>query len=105
MDETKEVFTAVFDENSIYWHCDPDYNRLFLQAQQNYFNHLLKARGHVFLNEIYDALGMNRTVKGQLFGWLASNDNPIDFAIEYEDLSTAIDLTFNVDGIIYEEIE
>ena len=105
MDKTQEVFTAVFDENSVYWHRDADYNRVFLQAQQNYFNHLLQARGHVFLNEIHDALGLDRTIQGQLVGWLASNGNPIDFAVEYEDLSVAIDLTFNVDGIIYEDIE
>lgn len=105
MEETQEVFTALFDESSHYWKGDSDYNRVFLQAQQNYFNHVLTARGHVFLNEIMDGLGLNRTSMGQIVGWLASNGNSIDFGIEYKDLSEGIELTFNVDGIIYEDIE
>jgi hypothetical protein len=106
MEKTDEVFTAVFDASSPYWHADPDYNRVFLQAQQNYFNHLLNARGHVFLNEIHDGLGLNRTSKGQIVGWLSKDtSNHIDFNVEYDDHTSAVILTFNVQGAIFEEIE
>jgi len=106
MEETQEVFTAVFDQNSHYWHADPDYNRVFLQAQQNYMNHLLTARGHVFLNEIHDALGMNRTSKGQIVGWLSKDSSShIDFGVKYDDHDSSWELTFNVQGVIFEDIE
>ena len=56
---------------------------MFLRAQQNYWNQMLVARGHVFLNEVYDALGIERTQAGSIVGWVISEngDNFIDFRI------------------------
>jgi len=47
-----------------------EYNRAFLVNQLQYFSNLLETRGHVFVNEVYDALGFSRTVQGQLNGWI-----------------------------------
>jgi hypothetical protein len=106
-------YARFFDEGSANWQKSPEFNRLFVQCQQNYSNDLLHARGHVFLNEVYDMLGINRSQAGQVVGWVLDQggDNYIDFGI-FEAYSAAfvngwersILLDFNVDGIIYDKI-
>lgn len=93
MDPSKcSGYARFFDECSPYWTKDPEYNLTFLRAQQNYANDLLVSRsaatgvGYVFLNEVYDMLGIDKTVAGQTVGWIYDankNDNNdyIDFGI------------------------
>ena len=91
----------------------------FLRAQQTYFNELLQARGHVFLNEVYDALGLPRTKAGAIVGWVYDSDTPVgDNYISFEmceankekvrnfinGVEPTILLDFNVDGIILDLI-
>lgn len=77
-----------FDEFSPEYQRNNEHNRLFLTCQQNYFNDLLQARGHVFLNEVYDNLGLDRSAAGQIVGWRfepgsdSHGANYIDFGIE-----------------------
>jgi hypothetical protein len=109
------MYARFFDEGSNMWSSTPEYNLVFLKAQQNYFNDMLKARGHVFLNEVYDALGIPRSQAGSIVGWVAGNgDNYIDFGIfggerrRTRDFvngnEASILLDFNVDGVIYDLI-
>lgn len=79
-------------------------NRMFIQTQQNWFNDLLKARGYVFLNDVYEALGFERTRSGQIVGWSKDSGKTIEF--DYVDDSTdgGIILNFNVDGIILHKL-
>lgn len=110
-------YARFFDETSTEWSKTPEYNKIFLQAQQNYANNLLQARGHLFLNEVYDMLGWadNRSQAGAVVGWVLSNDddadNYVDFGIfnpENSDfvngLERSILLDFNVQGVIYDKI-
>lgn len=107
------VYSKFFDEANANWVKNPELNRLFVQCQQNYLNHLLQSRGHVFLNEAYDALGIERSTAGQVVGWVMGNggDNYIDFGL-FEVQNAAfvngwertILLDFNVDGVIYDKI-
>lgn len=102
-----------FDEKSRNWVQDSEMNRIFIQCQQNYANQLLTARGHVFLNEIYDSLGMERSPAGAVVGWIfdGDGDNYVDFglyqatSLEFiNDVDNRVMLDFNVDGVIYEQI-
>lgn len=103
-------YSRFFDGcNSTLWVKDPTMNELFLRCQQNHANHLLSSRGHLFLNEVYDMLGMERTPAGAVVGWLrdGSGDEFVDF--DYQRIQTGLDpavwyLDFNVDGLIYERI-
>lgn len=98
------------------WSPQPEYNLLFLRAAQNYANERLQSRGYVFLNDVLDHLGIDRTPAGQLAGWIKENpnggDNFIDFGIwddeameRLHDFMTgregSIWLDFNVDGSVY----
>lgn len=123
--ETKTVLTAdmnglsqyarIFDESCPEWQKAAEWNFTFLNAQQNYWNDRLQAHGHVFLNEVYDALGFPRTQAGQVVGWVKGNgDNFIDFGIFDRDRQQVRDfvngyernivLDFNVDGVVYDLI-
>lgn len=113
----QSMYARFFDELSSSWNKEPEYNFTFIRAQQNWFNDLLKARGHVFLNEVYDSLGIPRSKAGQAVGWVlgTEGDNYIDFGLWDVDSTTARDfvngregailLDFNVDGVIYDKIE
>lgn len=66
-----------FDKNNPNWNEDSAFNASFLNSQQNYFNDLLKARGYVFLNQVYEALGFPATQQGAVAGW--TKDDTIYF--------------------------
>jgi len=115
--QTPSKYARFFDELCNDWKSNPEYNRAFLHCQQTYMNDLLRARGHVFLNEVYDALGMPRTKEGAVVGWLLDKggDNFVDFGI-FDDFTNpqvrdfvngreySILLDFNVDGVIFDKI-
>lgn len=101
-------YARVFDELNVNWESRPEYNLLFLKSQENWMNDRLQARGHVFLNEVYDCLGFQRTSAGAIVGWLAQGEgaNHIDFSIRdaQTNISPSVILDFNVDGVIYDKI-
>lgn len=100
------VYGRVFDENNQNWMKGLMHNRVFLQCQRDYANDILQARGHIFLNEIYDMLAMPRSSAGALVGWIkGSGDNHVDFGAMEMDAAGRIALEFNVDGVIYDRIE
>ena len=111
------IYAVFFDELNPNWDHDPEVNKLFLHAQQNYANDLLHARGHVFLNEVYRSLGCDHTQAGSVVGWVLSEtgDNYIDFGVfngqdgeRIRDFVNgregAVLLDFNVDGLIWDKI-
>lgn len=106
-------YSKFFDESCSAWEKDAEINRLKVQHEQNWFNEKLRARGHVFLNEVYDAFGMERTSAGSVVGWVlgGDGDNYIDFGLfdAYSSrfvngLERSILLDFNVDGVIFDKI-
>lgn len=112
-------YARVFDAaSSTSWSKEHGYNQMFLKCQEDYANDLLRARGHLFLNEVYDMLGLERSKEGQVVGWVldgGTSDNFVDFGIFdkhnlYEALqfvngsNDAIWLDFNVDGVVYDKI-
>ena len=105
-------------ESSRNWSVNPEINLYFLKTVQTYANDRLRSRGHVFLNEVYDELGLSHTEAGAIVGWRwnqGSGDDYIDFGIwdnTREDVNDffngregAILLDFNVDGPIFNKIE
>jgi hypothetical protein len=117
-DSEPSLYARFFDQLCSDFKKNPEYNMIFLRAQQNYANQMLQARGHVFLNEVYDMLGIPRTGAGAVVGWVhgkGTGDDYIDFGI-FDDKTNervrdfvngreeAILLDFNVDGVIYELI-
>lgn len=107
-------YARFFDEASSSFQKQPEMNKLFIQCQQNYANDLLYSRGHVFLNDVYDMLGLERSTAGAVVGWVldGDGDNHIDFGVYdvrnehfLKSWEPRVLLDFNVDGIVYDQIE
>jgi len=78
------MYARFFDENNKNWQrSTPNHNQFFIACQQNWANEMLKARGHVFLNEVYDMLGFERTAAGAVVGWVYDEDGPGDHFIDF----------------------
>jgi|SRR4051812_33442015 hypothetical protein len=104
-----------FDQTNYNWTRDALSNYLFLKGVQSHMNNLLQIRGHVFLNEVFDALAMPRCKEGQVQGWLYNSpkgDNIVDFGFMTSNdpqtvafrnhVENIVKLNFNVDeGIIW----
>jgi len=92
----------VFDKNSTQWQGTIEINTMFIRANEHYANDCLKLRGHIFLNEIYDMLGMPRSAVGAILGWACDSENSdgyIEFEVQVLD-NDSILIDFNVDGVI-----
>ena len=92
------------------WSGFADHNLFYVEMHQKYLNDLLQTRGHVFLNEALDRLGIPRTQAGSVTGWVSKKhggegDDFISFGIDdrQEDLGY-ITLEFNVDGTMFDKI-
>ena len=110
-------YARFFDEFNPNWQNDPEYNLMFLKSQQQYANDLLRARGRLFLNEVYEMLGIEKSKAGQIVGWVYNKENPsgdnfVDFGIYninnertrafVNGYEPSILLDFNVDGNIWD---
>lgn len=67
---------VIFDKRSHMWNRDGNYNLMFLRSQERYCNDILRNRGHIFLNEVFDMLGLPRTKLGQIVGWYYNENSP-----------------------------
>lgn len=112
-------YAKFYDDGCIGWEKDPELNLMFLRRQQDAANEILKRDGYLFLNDVYEMLGIPKTTAGQLVGWIYDEKNPIgdnyvdfgiydlykencrDFVNGYE---RTILLDFNVDGEVYKLI-
>ena len=116
MDHNHSPYAKFFDSSSSYWEKDPEYNMMFLHQVMQHENDKLKAKGRLFLNEVYRDLGLEETKAGQVVGWVYDEENPIgdnfvDFHIFETNVANrefvngyepVILLDFNVDGNIWD---
>lgn len=123
-DNRHSPYAKLFERGNQNWSPVPEYNLMFIRSHQNWLTDKLKARGHVFLNEAYDALGLERTPAGAVTGWIwdprnekngTGGDGYVDFGVfDRENMDNfyryvigeegAIWLDFNVDGEIWTRI-
>lgn len=110
-------YARFFDDGNDNWQKEPEYNLMFLKAQQQYANDRLIADGYLFLNDVYDMLGIPRSKAGQVVGWVYNEENPtgdnfVDFGLYdlhkenvrdfVNGLEPTVLLDFNVDGNIWD---
>lgn len=110
-------YARCFAPGNIGWDDDPEFSLMFLKRQQEAATKMLKSKGHLLLNDVYDMLGFHKTVAGQTVGWLYRPNDPdyagdgyVDFGIYRMDVPENVSfvngdekciwLDFNVDGPI-----
>ena len=94
------------------YHGNPALDRNLFESVENYCNNYLNARGFVTVNDVLDALGMERTVEGTYLGWVKGHGEGIDigwrdsfnnrFLAGYPD--EPVSLYFNIHGNIVDII-
>lgn len=116
---TASDYSRFFDEYCLGWRKDAEYNLMFIRQVQNWANDKLKSQGYLYLNDVYEMLGFEKTKAGQVVGWiydktgeLGIGDNYVDFGIydlhdeKKRDFvngrERSVLLDFNVDGNIWE---
>lgn len=119
-DESTKVRTpsdvaVFFDSTNPNWDRNAMLRLMFLKGQQNILSDLLRVRGHLFLNEVYDALGFPHTQAGAVLGWIKGmGDDYVDFGLYDPDSEgsrrfingdcDSVLLDFNHDGVIFDKI-
>lgn len=132
MDNVSEYARYFDSDTSKCWEKDPEYNLMFLKSQQQYANDKLVAQGYLFLNDVYNMVGLKESKAGQIVGWIYDPKNPegdnfVDFGIHNTMIQGYVDdyhmetiseerrdfvngyrpsilLDFNVDGNIWEKM-
>lgn len=107
----------IAEESSTCWDPNEDYTSQNLAAVQLWANRRLERKGHLFLNEIFDQLGLSRTREGAVVGWLKNGegDNYVSFgdfdasiyrvpSDDYTRVDSNFIVDFNVDGVIWDRI-
>lgn len=103
----EDAYTRFFDESSRVWTGVNEMDMLILNHRRKYMYDLLVTRGHLFLNEVLDTLGLPRTKNGQLFGWTYKEGITVDdiYIIYRQDANSSLYLLkFKPQGIIVDEI-
>ena len=107
----------IAEESSTCWDPNEDYTSQNIAAVQLWANRRLERKGHLFLNEIFDQLGLSRTREGAVVGWLKNGegDNYVSFgdfdasiyrvpSDNYARIDSNFIVDFNVDGVIWDRI-
>lgn len=120
--QASSIYSRYFDESSAYWKNDPETNLYLLKMKEKDANLLLRQRGVLFLNEVYDMLDIPRTKAGQKVGWRyyanpednKYGDNKVSFGITniarrgnrdfVNGYQSNVLLDFNVDGSIIDAL-
>lgn len=103
--KTYSQYARVFDDGCKNWTKDQNANVMFLKVIEQHCNELLRARGWIFLRDVYEYIGIPITKASCLVGWIYEEhnkigDNFVKFIYDENDESSGIVIDFNVDGEI-----
>ena len=110
-------YARYYDETVSRWTDMPEHNHTWLVELEHLANVRLQRQGYLFLNDVYDMIGFERSEAGQVVGWTYSRsgnnpygDNRVSFGLDRVDRPGVRDfinertpyvlLDFNVDGKI-----
>lgn len=101
-------------EGNPHWDKRNNYVLMTMRALETRCTDTLRARGHIFLNEVYDLLGFDHTPIGAMVGWCLNDpesDDFVDFGLYSKGAADYVNgsvhevlLTFNHSGVIINKI-
>lgn len=98
----RSPYSQVFDDSNHNFQESSTYNEHWFRIQEDMLTNKLRAQGHLFLNEVYDRLGLPRTPTGQLCGWAIPHPESDDFVeikfFPMHDYNGSYMLDFNAAG-------
>ena len=68
------MITIKFDESAVNWCKDQETNHMYLIQQKHWFEDLFKHRGYIYLNQIYEALGVRWDSTKENVLWIYGQD-------------------------------
>lgn len=74
-----------FDRNSPYWSGMTNADSQFLMIQGTYLMEQFKHRGYIYLNQVYDALGVGWDPRKENVCWIKGRDR---FVIDYQQMDS-----------------
>ena len=104
----KKTYSVVkiIDHHSPLWRNNREHNNCAIRCALECCYSLLKSQGYLFLNQVYQKLGLALTKEGQTSGWVYNkirkkdylwtiwheNNNEIDVHITFEPLENILDM-------------
>lgn len=104
--DLNDPYARIFEQGeSSQWVPDLGINKDFLEIQQQYAQQLLNRQGHLYLSDVYKALGMAESPLSRLVGWKverlpdgSKNIPMVDFGLN---TPMADDWTYSKDNAVY----
>lgn len=78
-DVYKSDFARSFKRGDLNWSDDPTMAMFAARAIERQMKERLRYYGHVFLNEVYDEFGWERTKAGNIYGWFYDKNDPFKY--------------------------
>ena len=96
-------YARMFDTSNPNWKVDANLNMAWLESQERWLNDKLIIRGYLFLNEVWEDLGMSPRPEGQLVGWILRS--PEQMKKEHRDgyISLGLNNKMNMSGQAYSD--
>lgn len=77
--------TIMFDKKSTKWNYDLEYNKQFVRYQQMYITDRYKCQGYIYLNTIYEVLGLAWNPHDENICWIYERDGELEMSIFVSD--------------------
>lgn len=100
-----------FDKSSEYTIDDHSYNLAFIKSVEAKLDLRLFQRGHLLLNEVYDALGFERTRAGATLGWTTGSGFALETSVtnawsnETDFVEPQIYVTWTAPKNVYDKVD
>jgi uncharacterized protein DUF6353 len=98
----RSPYACMFNDQNANFQESGTFNEHFFRIQGELLTNKLRSQGHLFLNEVYDRLGVPRTPTGQVAGWALQHPDSDDFVeirfTPVHDYHGSYMLDFNVAG-------